>query len=212
LPPAAAVPNSPQAGTLCAYNDDGIQKIYNGFEYEVIDGAHFSCTGGAVEVVRFFGCIEHSPNGTTNWAADTDSCTPPWPTGDLYANGNAVSSGDWGYAHACVPNGGYWHYRLHFRITGYFANNLQPFDTGRPVAWEPLRKLLTVSSFQAGPSPASPWVDRYKTLVALVSSEHRSDIEEAVAQLEAREQSTGISVAEQRLLERATSRLRNRPV
>lgn len=133
--PAGQQPNaSPESGTLCLYNAPSPEKLESGAGdgYEVDGTVEFSCMGGSVYDVRFYGCIQHSKDGSTDWANDDDSCEPAG--GYLYENGDAVTEADTGYVHVCISNTNPWYYRTHFEITGYYTDDSEPFNTGYQVS------------------------------------------------------------------------------
>ena len=117
----------PNATEICDYGAGGPGEEEVLGQRLVTATATLTCSGGDAKDVRFYGCIQHSMNGTTAWGNDLDSCTPAG--GDLYAHGNAVKSADWNYIHDCVAHGLMWHYRLRYRITGVFTLTGGPFDT-----------------------------------------------------------------------------------
>jgi RHS repeat-associated protein len=99
------------------------------------------CQNTTVSNVRFYGCIQHSPNlvGGGFWGNDLDSCTNP--TGSVFASGRVENEADWNYVHDCVANGKEWHYRLAYRITGTLTTGNLKFDTGFDLSGDsPLTK------------------------------------------------------------------------
>ena len=120
--------------TVCVNQPDTPQRIEggDGDGYEVIGGIEFSCSGGSISGLRFFGCLQHSKDDYSNWANDQDSCAPL--SGSLYANGGIVTHGDFGFAHTCIAPKNPWFYRTHYFITGYFTDTGAYFNSGYHVS------------------------------------------------------------------------------
>jgi RHS repeat-associated protein len=116
--------------TTCSFSSDKPTKYTLNAVSWVQAHAVIGCNG-YVYAIRFFGCIEHSktPSNPYSWGVDPDSCTPAWPYGYYYNNGNETTRAVHAYVHTCIPHGATWNYRLHYRITAIDAVDFKTYDS-----------------------------------------------------------------------------------